>query len=325
MSLPKRSLVGWGRLLLPPVLLAFLGWHFYRSFKSLEESDSRALIASIPAWSWIVCAGLYLAGILASAAYWRMLMAACGHSVPPLAAGRAFLVSQMGKYVPGKGLALLIRAGMVRDLQVPMTIGLATGMIEVLWTMAVGSMLALIVACSLEWAGGFAVSTDPWLVPKLLAIVAITLVPAWPSWSIRLARASARRLGFDAGDNPFLFSARQLASGAMVVALGWLLLSMSLIALIEGIAPGSAWKLALPALAWVPLANVGGFIASTPGGLGVREYLLQQALLPELGPERALLASLLLRIVWTVAEVASALVMWLLWRKKIPASARGTS
>jgi uncharacterized membrane protein YbhN (UPF0104 family) len=100
---------------------------------------------------------------------------------------------------------------------------------------------------------------------------------------------------------------------------------MSLIALIEGIAPGSAWKLALPALAWVPLANVGGFIASTPGGLGVREYLLQQALLPELGPERALLASLLLRIVWTVAEVASALVMWLLWRKKIPASARGTS
>lgn len=325
MVLSKRSLVGWGRLILPPVLLAFLGWHFYRSFKSLEESDSRTLVSSIPAWSWIACAALYLAGILASAAFWRLLLSASGSPVPAMPAARAFLVSQMGKYAPGKGLALLIRAGMVRDHQIPMTIGLATGMIEVLWTMAVGSLLALVVALLLEWSGGFAVSTDPWLVPKLLALVAITLVPAWPSWSIRLARASARRLGFDAGENPFNFSTRQLASGALVLVLGWVMLSLSLVALVEGIAPGSAWKLSLPALAWVPLANVGGFIASTPGGLGVREYVLQQALLPELGPERALLAALLLRIVWTIAEVASALVMWLMWRKKVPASAHGTS
>lgn len=324
MALPKRSLVGWGRLILPPVLLAFLGWHFYRSFKSLEHHDAGALVASVPAWSWIACAALYLAGILASAAYWRLLLSASGTPVPPLPAARAFLVSQMGKYAPGKGLALLIRAGMVRDRQVPMTIGLATGMIEVLWTMAVGSLLALVVALLLEWAGGFAVSTDPWLVPKLLALVGITMVPAWPSWSIRLARASARRLGFDAGDTPFQLGAGQIASGALVLVLGWVMLSLSLVTLVEGIAPGSAWKLSLPALAWVPLANVGGFVASTPGGLGVREYVLQQALLPELGPERALLAALLLRIVWTVAEVASALVMWFLWNEKAPITARGT-
>lgn len=322
--MPKRSLIGWGRLILPPVLLAFLGWHFYRSFKSLEEKDAGALVASIPLWSWIACAGLYLSGILASAAYWRILLAASGHPVPALPAARAFLSSQMGKYVPGKGLALLIRAGMVRDRQVPMTIGLATGMIEVLWTMAVGSLLALLVACSLEWSGGFAVSTDPWLVPKLLALVAVTVVPAWPAWSIRLARASARRLGFDAGGGSFNLGPRQLASGVLFLILGWVSLSMSLIALIEGIAPGSACKLALPALAWVPLANVGGFVASTPGGLGVREYVLQQALLPELGPDRALLASLLLRLAWTVAEVASALVMWLLWPEKVAAPAHGT-
>lgn len=323
MAPPWRSLAGWGRVILPPVLLAFLGWHFYRSFKSLEQLDAGAVVAAIPLWSWAGCAGLYLAGILASAAYWRLLLAASGHPVPAGRANRAFLVSQMGKYVPGKGLALLIRAGLVRACQVPMTIGLATGMIEVLWTMAVGSLLALVMACAMEWAGGFPVSTDPWLVAKLLALVAITLIPAWPSWAIRLARASARRLGFDAGSTPFHLTAGQLASGALILVLGWVLLSLSMVCLVEGITPGSAGKLALPALAWVPMANVGGFVASTPGGLGVREYVLQQALIPVLGQERALMAALLLRLAWTVAEVASALVMWLLWREKAPDQANG--
>jgi len=320
----RFNLVGWARIVLPPVLLAFLAWHFYRSFKSLESPEVAGLVMSVPVWSWGLCAVLYLAGILCSAMYWRILLSACGHSVPLGRSCRAFLVSQMGKYVPGKGLALLMRAAMVRESGVPMTIGVATGMIEVLWTMALGALLALAVALGLEWAGATDIASDRWLVPKLAVLVVITLVPAWPSWSIKLARATARKMGFDAGTEPFHLPAGKLALGALLMAAGWIFLSLSMVALIEGLAPATGGRILFPAMAWVPLANVGGFVASTPGGLGVREYLIQQSLIPELGSERALVAALLLRLAWTVAEVASALVMWIRWTGQPASTASGT-
>ncbi|MFM7113389.1 MAG: lysylphosphatidylglycerol synthase domain-containing protein [Planctomycetota bacterium] len=320
MSAKSRiNLIGWARFFLPPVLLVFLAWHFYRSFKSIESPEIASLVLSVPAWSWGSCAALYLAGILCSAMFWRILLVACGYTAPLSRSCRAFLVSQMGKYVPGKGLALLMRAAMVRDYGVPMTIGVATGMIEVLWTMAVGALLALAIALCLEFFGLPGLSTDRWLIPKLGFLAVVTLVPAWPSWSIRLARASARRMGFDTGMEQFRLPAARLAFGALLMVAGWILLSLSLVVLVEGLAPGAGLKILAPSTAWVPLANVGGFVASTPGGLGVREFLIQQSLTPQLGSEQALVVSLLLRLVWTVAEVASALVMWFWWTGK-PAS-----
>jgi uncharacterized membrane protein YbhN (UPF0104 family) len=70
--------------------------------------------------------------------------------------------------------------------------------------------------------------------------------------------------------------------------------------------------------AYVGLAYVAGFLAIvTPGGLGVREVLLQSALAHELsaglGDDAAPLAVLIvlvLRLLWTVMEVMMAAVMY---------------
>ena len=54
-----------------------------------------------------------------------------------------------------------------------------------------------------------------------------------------------------------------------------------------------------------------GFVASTPGGLGVREFIIQEMLKPTLGQRRAVLAAVLLRLLWTVAElVLGAFLYW---------------
>lgn len=315
MSSPSaRSWIVWARIVIPLVVLVLVAAHFYKSICALDDLNAGASVAAIPVWAWCGCAVFYLAGISASACFWRLLLSGCGHQPPLGSTLRAFFVSQAGKYAPGKGLALLIRAVLLKNHGVPMTLSLATGVIEVLWTMAVGSLLALSIAMLLQWMGGAALLADPWLPLKLLALTAVTALPAYPSWSLRLARASARKLGLDAGNYHFALPWTHLLGGAAILSCGWICLALSLVVLVAGMEPGLAFDLILPALAWVPLANVGGFVASTPGGLGVREYLIEQALLPQLGAKQAILAALLLRVVWTVAEAGAALVLWLGWR-----------
>jgi uncharacterized membrane protein YbhN (UPF0104 family) len=46
-----------------------------------------------------------------------------------------------------------------------------------------------------------------------------------------------------------------------------------------------------------------------PGGLGVREGVLISLLTPALGPDLAVVAAFLLRLVWVVAELAAAAVL----------------
>ena len=57
-------------------------------------------------------------------------------------------------------------------------------------------------------------------------------------------------------------------------------------------------------IASVALATVAGFVVAVlPGGLGVREGVLMSALAPALGSDHAVVAALLLRLVWVVAEL----------------------
>ena len=73
---------------------------------------------------------------------------------------------------------------------------------------------------------------------------------------------------------------------------------------------------------YVAFAYVAGFIVPTPGGLGVREIILQRLLATELAPatdEASDLAwglTLLLRLLWMAAEVGAivgAVIVLLIW------------
>jgi uncharacterized membrane protein YbhN (UPF0104 family) len=77
-------------------------------------------------------------------------------------------------------------------------------------------------------------------------------------------------------------------------------------------APAAAWA---RCTAYVALAYAAGFLVlAAPGGLGVRDFLLQQFLAADLarvmGPEQAaataVVAALLMRLLWTVVDVAAA-------------------
>jgi glycosyltransferase 2 family protein len=64
-------------------------------------------------------------------------------------------------------------------------------------------------------------------------------------------------------------------------------------------------------IASVALATVAGFVVAVlPGGLGVREGVLMSALAPAIGPDQAVIASLVLRLVWVAAELVGAAILF---------------
>jgi hypothetical protein len=119
---------------------------------------------------------------------------------------------------------------------------------------------------------------------------------------------------------------RTVAAGAAITAVGWLLMGLSLAALLAAMSEpvsllGHMHFLRALALltAMVALSTVGGFVSFIPGGLGAREWLLLELLKPWTGPAQAILAAILLRLVWIVAEVGAAGLFWLLdspWKRR---------
>jgi glycosyltransferase 2 family protein len=55
---------------------------------------------------------------------------------------------------------------------------------------------------------------------------------------------------------------------------------------------------------------VTGFLSLLPGGIGVRDALLMQLLAPLCGDANALIAAVLVRLVWLVSELAACGILY---------------
>ena len=108
---------------------------------------------------------------------------------------------------------------------------------------------------------------------------------------------------------------RVILYGWVACTLGWILMGLSLCAVVEAI-PSShsmpGWIEAAPIMvASVSLAVVTGFLSLIPGGLFVREYVLDQLLNKDFGSVVAIVAAVLLRVVWIVTELAVSGILYI--------------
>jgi uncharacterized membrane protein YbhN (UPF0104 family) len=302
-----------GRFVLAAAILGSVGWRFYQDLRDepLHELTLR--------WQWLVLSAvLYLLALATSAWCWYRLMRYFGERPAVLATVRAYYVGHLGKYIPGKALSLLMRGAMVHGPGVRLSVAILTAFMEVLTTMAAGALCAAVLfAVEAPRAAGLPYH------PVLLGVVLLGLcgVPLLPGVFNRLVGRLARR--FQAVESLQLprLSNWVLVQGLLITGGGWALLGVSLWALVQGLLPETvpltpdAWA---RFTAMMALAYVAGFLAIVmPGGVGVREFVLTLFLAPELSmtdEPRALaaLAVLLLRLVWTAAElVTAAAVYWL--------------
>jgi uncharacterized membrane protein YbhN (UPF0104 family) len=294
---------------------------------------------------WLGCSGvIYGLSLGFLALYWYRLLIELGQKPTLSSAVRAHYIGQLGKYLPGKAWALLLRSSLVRGPEVHLGVAIYSSFYEVLTSMASGALLsALLFALqisdfsrSMDWHAFRSLFTPAQTAmdppdPKAVVLLSLSLflvigVPILPPIFNRLVkRMAAPFRDAEAATLPHVRGGF-LILGFLITIAFWLVMGISLWAILQAVMPEPP-SLTLDSwtryTAYSALAYVAGFvIVLVPSGLGVRESFLMLFLVPEINRlpgyteaearATAALAVVLLRLVWTAAElVIVGIVYWL--------------
>jgi glycosyltransferase 2 family protein len=299
----KRSAKLAVKTVLAVVVLWAVGRHVAKTWGDLQSHGQTLHVE--PAWV-VAAAALYLAGLTICGAFFGKVMNASPTPISAAAAIRAYLISHLGKYVPGKAMVVVMRVGLVAPHGArPATAAIAT-FYETLVMMAAGAIVAAL---------GFGLGPEPVQVVPLglaLGLSALFLIVVDPlvfPRASKLVTTPLPNVGLDALPR---ITRRLLGLGLILTAISWVLLGLSQVAVVRAVSPGGIapglWPLVTASVA---LATVAGFVVAVlPAGLGVREGVLMMTLAPAIGDDdTAVVAALALRLTWVAAEAAAALVL----------------
>ncbi|WP_062465367.1 lysylphosphatidylglycerol synthase domain-containing protein [Demequina soli] len=244
--------------------------------------------------TWHAIVGALAACVLAlglNALSWRAVMRSIGLDATVPEALRVFLLSQVGKYIPGSVWPVLAQAEFARDHGVSRPRAMTGSIVA----MVVGVVTAGVVgAVGLLVAVPGALATY-WWVLVVAAALALMLVPPVLERLVVLAFRLTRRT-----EVPAHVGGKALLASAAWSALMWVVLGVHAWLLLRELAPGSGLAIATGAFAFAWL--VGFLVVVAPAGAGAREAALVVALAPVATPAQALTLALVSRFVMTAAD-----------------------
>lgn len=262
----------WWRVIRPILAVVILGgvaWHLHRLLTHPDFTSGSLVFR--PARLTAALA-LYLAAMTAWGMYFARLVRRFepGPIAPIL---RAYLISHIGKYVPGRALVIIVRTALAYQRGVPAVISAVTTVYETLVSMACGALIA----------GAVLLASQPEMAGRAMILLAVAGLPIVPGVFDRIIGRLTRRFLPTGHPPPPRLGAATLAEGFFWAALGWLCLGLSLQQTLTGVLPepvGADPVLIVQLVGIYSLAHVSGFLAfPVPGGLGVREVVLQKMLL----------------------------------------------
>ena len=249
-------------------------------------------------WGWLMLAvASYFCGMCFSWIYWHIAVGRLGVEGRYGKTFAAFFYSQLGKYVPGKAMVVVIRSAMVtrQNQKAATSLAVASVFLETLGWIAVGAAISSLLL-------GLIFPRIEFMVIAVVTML-VALLPTLPPLFLRLLRFVLRdRESLQAVENAI--DLRLMLSGWGLLLIGWAFHGLSLWAVIHSV-PGidvslSDYPLILLAAS---LATVVGFVSLIPGGLGARELVLIPILGSHFGNVPALLAAVLIRLVWIFTEL----------------------
>jgi len=270
----KRTIIACGKWLLMAVVLAGVAYAIWTSLGELKKFSFSDIN-----WFWFaISAVLYLLGMAPAWLFWHRTLQAMGQAPTLWESFRAFYVSQMGKYIPGKAMVVIIRAGMVRSDRVDSMIAVVAVFVETLTMMATGALVSAIIVVVM-----FRDQTG--LVLLALGLMLCSGVPTFPPLFRQVVkRLTPKRAKKKLEESLSGISFRLMAEGWLIDGCGWIILGLSLGAALLAL-PGMDGAMYNPVLiplviAAMALACVAGFISMLPGGAGVRETVIIALLSP---------------------------------------------
>ena len=306
----KKWLTTAGKVLIVVVVFWFVRYAFFEALEQLSAHPLRLRLG------WLIAAaGTYLLGLLPPGLFWHRLLITLGQDARLGETLRAYYIGHLGKYVPGKAMVVVIRAGLIRSHRVNTGVAAASVFYETLTMMSVGALLA---------AGILAVWFREHVFLCLVAVglMVVAGLPILPPVFRRLAKFA--RIGHA---DPLIAEKLErlglgtLLLGVATMAVSWLLLGVSLWAVLQAMNAEDAGLAAnLPLyVAGVSLAMVAGFLSLIPGGAVVRELVLTDLIAPHFGGAVALISAVVLRLVWLGGELVISGILYsiLLWEGRL--------
>ena len=294
---------------------------------------------------WLVPAAVvYLLGWVPSIWFWRALLAEFGQRPGWLLTVKAYYLGHLGKYVPGKAMAIVLRSAALKPIGCPISVSAITATVETLALMGTGLAVWLALApvavpdevwnefpAWLHW-----LRSPAWIGPTLILVaVVVGFVPGTRLMSALAARLTPDEFpattNTDEGtrdrgqqDSTRDETAAQrirpqlLLAGFLAFIGAWFAHGLSLGLTLQSVGAGSwsftDWPLWTCAVAGA--TSIGFFAIFTPGGLGVREGLLIATLQATTGGRSALAAAALLRVLWLLSELFATGALMLVCRTK---------
>ena len=328
--LPGRILVGLGvtlRRWLPTVirsitLVAVVVGIALTIRRAWQDESLRALDWSRVGWPWLLAAtAAYGLGTLPGWRYWHAVLLRFGQRPTPRESLRAFMMGQLGKYLPGKAMVVAIRAATVRSDRTLVAPAAAAVFVETLTLMAVGATVAASYLVFWAWQEPAKLSARLPLLGLAVVLMLVAGVPTYPPLFRRLVRFIRLRKA----DPSIEQAVAGLDGGLLARGWGWNLLAWgcwgaSLFCVLSALPGADPSWIDLPLItACVALAMVAGFLSLLPGGIGVRELVILTLLAP-FGSAQAIVAAVLLRLCWLLSELVIATILYLWGNGPAPAS-----
>lgn len=250
-------------------------------------------------WEWLVASCvLYGLGTIPGGIYWHRVLIDMGQRPTWRRSLRAFFFSQLGKYVPGKAMVVVMRSTMISGPEVRPAIAVTSVFVETLTWMAVGATIGSLLLAFLH-------PEKQWLVPIGIGFAVCAFLSLSPPVLGR-ALQMARRLKGRADDGSEIRSVGYgtIARGWLLMSLGWTLVGASMWAVLKAVpGPSADWNHFGVAMECVTLSIVIGIASLIPGGLGVRELVIVPLLTRDFGAPKALACAILIRLIWLISEV----------------------
>ena len=259
---------------------------------------------------WGIAVAVYIGAMSLSWLFWHRALHALGQVASLKRTLLAFFASQLGKYVPGKAMVVVIRTDMVRGDQVRTAPAAASVFNETLTWLFVGSAIGCLLIMI-----QFRDQTMLLISAGILTLIAggLTCPPVFKQIAKRLSVAKGRNAKqiLDGLNMP------TMATGWLLMSIGWCLNGFSLWLVIYGMGDSGITMGDYPlTLACVCLATVAGFVSLLPGGIGVRELVMIPLLGARFGSVTAVVAAVVIRLVWLSAELLTSGIIYVSSKKK---------
>lgn len=235
---------------------------------------------------------------------WHAILKDFGQSVPWHFTMYAYFLGHLGKYVPGKAMAVLLRVAELHRHKGSMSAGGLSVLIETLIGFASGGILGALLLQGIDsprWLQWSAILGIP--------LASLSLLP----YSYRWILGPMIRTRIGKGFESFLGAidaTMMLRTGALAWA-GWMLQGTALWCVLEslvGIHPElttdrSRWYVWMVCVASMSLGGLAGFLSMLPGGALARELASVGILLSIIPQPIALIATVLVRLTSMLAEL----------------------